>query len=187
MKSLFRLFALGLLLALVGCSSIPLSTMWKMHSFGTEDFARIKPEDLRVKVLLPQGFELDFVKDTPHLNFKIETAHGTSQGKIELEKVIQRDITKTSGFFNPTTTTQTEYELKFTDATLPAFSLLQKIARGQEKGRYVTIFIEFSFAKRPEGFVDMPFTVSLLLFPQDGYFVLFDNAHLKLEPEKKKE
>jgi len=186
MKSLFRLFALGLLLALAGCTTIPLSTMWKMHSFGAEDFARIKPEELRVKMLLPQGFELDFVKDKPHLDFKIETAHGASVGKIELAKVSQQQITKTSGLFNPTTTTQTEYELKLTDESLPAFNLLQKIARGQEKGRSTTINIGFNFAKTPKGNPDLTVTVSLLLFPQDGYFVLLDNAQLKQVPEEKK-
>jgi hypothetical protein len=50
-----------LLMALTGCASIPLGTMWRLHSLGINDVRNLNPADIRVVVKLPKnvGFDAD--------------------------------------------------------------------------------------------------------------------------------
>ncbi len=181
----YRLVAIAwacALLALAGCSSIPLSTMWKMRSFGPDDFAKIQPADMRVKVQVPPGCGLDFKEKPPRLDFTIESGGKTTVGKMVLEKVTEADVTEKAGAFSSRTITHHQYELKFTADSLTQFALLQKLVRTAEKGSTkldLRVAVNFSDIPAPyaKGF---NFTISLLLNPADGYFVFLDNARLNL-------
>lgn len=186
MKHWLKCYWLGVVLALSACSAVPLSTMWKMRSFGPEDFGRIQPDQLRVKILLPQGFTLDLAKDKPTLQFRITTEHGPSAGKVELTKVSESDVTEKVGIVTSVSVPKHEYVLKFADDSLATFATMQKLARGVGKGAAVNLNVSCFLEKIPEGAREGRLTVSLLLFPEDGYFVLLDNLKLQLpEPDKK--
>lgn len=64
-KRLTRNGALALLLmALTGCASIPLGTMWRLHSFDISDLRNLDPADIRVVVKLPEDVGFDAEKST---------------------------------------------------------------------------------------------------------------------------
>jgi hypothetical protein len=177
----FRWNTLWLAVALVlsACSVVPLSTMWKMRSFSAGDFARIQPAELRVKILLPQGFTLDLDKNKPALQFRITTARGPTEGKLELTKVSEADVVEKTG-------AKHEYVLKFADESLATFATLQKLARGVGEGTPASLNVGCSLKEIPPGVREGHITVSLLLFPEDGYFVLLDNLRLQFPDEAKK-
>jgi hypothetical protein len=50
----FATLIAGFLLA--GCAHVPLGTLWKLRSFGPEDFVALNPADLRAAVRAPTAF-----------------------------------------------------------------------------------------------------------------------------------
>jgi len=59
---IMRAVAVGLLLAvsgMAGCASIPLSTAVRLSSMSPATLAQVDPSQVRVRIALPQGVELD--------------------------------------------------------------------------------------------------------------------------------
>ncbi|MGN0861763.1 MAG: hypothetical protein ACI4N1_00395 [Stenotrophomonas koreensis] len=57
-----RAVAVGLLLAtlgMAGCASIPLSTALRLSSISPATLAQVDPSQMRVRIALPKGVELD--------------------------------------------------------------------------------------------------------------------------------
>ena len=76
MRSLFAvLFASTLVLA--GCASIPLSTAMRLSSLKPRTLAQLDPADVRVRVSLPNGFELNVPKS--RLTVSLAATNGPSR------------------------------------------------------------------------------------------------------------
>ena len=52
------LLSLLLGIALGGCDSIPLSTLWHMSGFSADDIAQLDARQIRAAILLPDGYSL---------------------------------------------------------------------------------------------------------------------------------
>jgi hypothetical protein len=56
----FRIIALIILMTLLeACASMPLATMWKLHSYSIKDLQTLNPADIRVAVKLPGNLEFE--------------------------------------------------------------------------------------------------------------------------------
>ncbi|HVU39211.1 MAG TPA: hypothetical protein VHC95_12830 [Opitutales bacterium] len=181
------IFWLGALLVLAGCSTMPLSTMWKMRSFGPDTLTQVKPEELRVKVSIPQGYELDFDQEKPTLDFAVTVDGRETRGKIEMMEESHQDVVKKAATARAPAVVNREYVMKFTPESQAKFATLQRLLKSAGKGTKISLQVGTHFAKVPDDLKDgteISFTISLLLFPKDGYLVLFDDVRLRFVADK---
>lgn len=183
MKKLHRLVTVvcGVLL-LQACSAVPVSTMLRFAGFGAEDFARLDPSQLRVRISVPEGFEVDASK--AQLTLKVERPDGSSRDiAMGLDLLERSRMPRSTGLFSPDRSMPTQ-TLRLTPESVAQLGSLRQdlIKRGRGRGGEATFGIQFGFAKRPPDARSAPFWVDLKLATDQGWFVLFENAAVQFGP-----
>ncbi len=177
-----KILLLFLLLTLHSCASVPLSTMVQMSSFDTQDFIKLNEDELRVKIMLPQGFKLN--TDKSWLGIDIKSAAGKHQGIFELDQDYEKVISQSRGFLEESELV-TEYTLQLSEASKVKFRNLQKfISRASAEDIHIRVVPKLKFI--PEGAVSVQVWVDLLLSKAQGYFTLVNAAQLPLNKLRKK-
>jgi len=70
-----RLFAILVALLISSCASIPLSTIARFSTFNAQTIARLDPSQIRVRVAVPIGYEINTAKS--QLTISLESKAGT--------------------------------------------------------------------------------------------------------------
>jgi len=156
---------LALCFILASCASVPLSTLMRMSSFSEEKFAGLRPDDIGIKVRLPEGFALDVA----HSRLAIEVASnaGTHTAAFDLE---QTGLQSRAGG---------EYELQLTAEARDRFRQLQAfVAKAQVED--IAIRVMPKLASKPERASSVAVWIDLRLAQEDGYFALVDGASISL-------
>ncbi|NVJ65707.1 MAG: hypothetical protein HWE16_04405 [Gammaproteobacteria bacterium] len=168
MKKIIILLTLAIL---QGCSSIPLSTMWKMKSFDEDDFNQIRAQDLRVKFRTDKY--VDVTEKSLTLQLKFSSNDEAHESKFELEQIEQGHETKDPWF-------RKEYKefysvLRLSPESMRSFKKLQRSAASlRDSSKNVEFIVNFGFGENePESYI---MSIDLLLNPNQGYFTLFDEV-----------
>ncbi len=166
-----KIIILLTLIMIQGCSSIPLSTMWKMKSFDEEDFSQLTPQYVRVK------FRSDKFVDVPQKELRLEVKYQenkeqkTASFKLEEIDSGSKEIEKWFG------NDFREYYsiLRLVPESIVQFKQFQKSAfLKQEEEKHIEFIIAFGFAENePDSYL---MSIDLLLDPDTGYFTLFDEV-----------
>ena len=95
-----RAVAVGLLLAcfgMAGCASIPLSTAVRLSSMSPATLAQVDPSQVRVRIALPQGVELDVA--SARLNLEVSTDGRSQREALPLVLINKKNDTHSPGPF----------------------------------------------------------------------------------------
>jgi hypothetical protein len=165
----------------VGCSSVPLSTMWRMRNFGIEDLQTIDPNDLRVQIVLP-GQMSDKLK-TAEVNVINTRANGqVDQFRFPAEIIERKELRE--GWRKQRILGETTWKL--TGEGVVDFVRMQKtLADPSQEYRHTEINVKADGDPDP-GLEPKPFeiTIRLRLRADEPYMTLIDKA--KVTPEVKK-
>lgn len=177
MNRMTRPTALALLcLALASCASIPLSTMARMSHFDESDFAALDASAVRIRIALPQSFELD--ADKSRLRVKVVSGTREREDQFALEPELVEPDTRGGGLFSAPVPC-TVYVLRLAEPSRKSFQELQAFAL-EGRVEEIDIVVRPAFAAIPEGATAVTVWIDLLLSPVDGWFTLMDAARIEL-------
>jgi len=162
-------------LLLLGCGSIPLSTMLRMSGFDEQDFAAIDPEQLRVRIALPDGFKLDTAAS--EIRLELNSTAGVNRSAYRLEAVSSQPVSLTGGWFR----SQPGHAdtLRLAPSSVVPFRELQALV-GNGKTETVDIEVRPRIARKPDDAASVSVWIELQLSEADGYFRLLEGAELPL-------
>jgi hypothetical protein len=168
-------FAL-LCLTLASCASIPLSTIARMSHFDESDFAALDATAVRIRIALPQDFDLNAEKS--RLRVKVASGTREREDQFDLEPELAEPDTHGGGLFSAPIPC-TSYVLRLTGPSRQRFKELQAFTT---EGRIdaIDIAVRPAFAKIPEGATTVTAWIDLLLSRSDGWFTLLDAARVEL-------
>ena len=168
--------AVFLCLLLWGCVSVPLSTLVRMSAFDERDFSKLEAEELRVKIKLPEGFELNV--EESWLGIEISSAAGVHDTTFELDEEIVHGVPLPGGIFS-SPGTGTEYVLRLSASSTGKFRELQAFV-SRARTEDINIKVVPKLSSYPEDATSVKVWISLLLSPTQGYFALLDGATISL-------
>jgi hypothetical protein len=182
MRSIARsLLVIALGLALTACSAIPVSTMIKMAGFGVEDLARIDPAQLRVRMSVSEGFELD--AENASLNLTISRADGPSRTfPLSLELVERSRMPRSDGLLSASRPLPTQV-LRLTPQGAQELVALREQMLKRPKGVKDTVSfkVDFGFSKRPPDPRSVDVWVDLKFAATEDWLALIDAATLQFK------
>ncbi|SEF93303.1 hypothetical protein [Vibrio hangzhouensis] len=171
-----KIYLLILCLTLTACVSVPISTIAKMSTFGWEDFQSINPEEVRVKITIPDGFVLDSEKSW--FGVDINSSAGAHYGEFNLSEfelpyseVKSRFLTKEK---------VTIYSLRFDKTSQAEFNDL-KAFLSNHRADDIAIRVVPKLQSYPVTAEDVEVSIDIQLSATDGYFTLIDEAELSLD------
>lgn len=159
---------------LPGYAAVPTAIL-RIGLLDKRDIRGIDPQGVRLRILLPMGYELDF-----RSTMLIVDITSNSNGFIdvfELEEVTTRDTSIEDGLLEPPTGKFREYLLRLSQqsrSTLGTVKLLAELP-GEKQGR---LDVFFSLDPVPEGADRVILTVDLQLSQAQGFVRLFDQAEI---------
>jgi hypothetical protein len=167
----------AVVLGLAGCMSVPLSTIVRMSTFDEQDFLALDPDVVRVRIKLPQGFDLN--PATSSLQVKLTSEAGDHFGEFKLQQVTSGRVQLANGIFAGDAS-GTEYTLKLAQQSKKEFRDLQGFVKKGRPGEVV-----LGVAPRLSSFPPTAETVNvwidLLLSQGQGFFTLLDGAEVPME------
>ena len=169
-------FSLLLCILLTSCTSIPLKTMLKLRGFSPDDFIALDPNDVMLKVMLPEPLEVDSEKTKIDVAFLFDDQSVKSY-TFPLELINTEKETK--GWRRKTTWQY--FTLQITPEGKRAFVKLQReINQNMEMKSTGRLSASASFKKLP--IEKMPDKAKMSLFlqlnKQDSFFTLIDEAEI---------
>ncbi|MFZ5841911.1 MAG: hypothetical protein ACOY3E_03340 [Pseudomonadota bacterium] len=174
--------AVLILLALFSaCTSIPLSTMWKMRNFDEQQFAELNGEEIRVRVRLPAPSKLNVAETS--LESTLETEQGRHSTQLTLEQESLRSYSVSEGLLFKEDVTYSEYVLRLSAGSLQRFATLQRLTPTRSQTQKSAFKITTDFTNLPEGLDSLQFSVDLQLKRDEGYFALLDKASISFKSE----
>lgn len=173
----------AVLLCMVGlqaCTAVPVSTMLRFAGFGAEDFARLDPAQLRVRISVPEGFEVDASK--ARLTLKVDRPDGSSRAiAMGLELVERGRLPRSTGLFSADRSLPTQ-TLRLTPESVAQLGSIRQDLIKRERGGGATFGVQFGFLKRPPDARSAQFWVDLKLKADQDWIALFENATLQFGP-----
>jgi hypothetical protein len=173
--------ALTAMMVIAGCSSMPLSTMWRMKDFGPKDLQTIDPNDLRVQIVLP-GEMSDNLK-TAEVNV-INTRANDQVDKFRFPAEILERKELREGWRKQKVVGETTWKL--TKEGVADFVRMQKtLAEPTQEYRHTEINVKAdgdpNANLKPTLF---EITIRLRLKADEPYLTLIDKAKVNLEAKK---
>lgn len=175
----FRQSAVVLFLAavLIGCSSVPLSTLWQMRGFGPDDFLAINPKELAARVSISEAYVPNF--ESFGLNVRLTEGDREWDERFELKLVDQYPRTVPGGWFSADRE-EMVYDLMLAEEAIDAFRRHQDVYR-QFEPRQVAASVNMNFSEFPEDRDPAIISIELRLSQNDSYFPLIREAVLEFE------
>lgn len=174
-------FLLGILLAatmcISGCASIPLSTMMSMSRMSPRSLAQVDPAQLRVRLSVPQGFDVDVA--ATRLNFSIKNPSVDQSSEMGVNALSVTKGTRSGGFLSPDLPIKT-YLFALTPEGKAELRSLQQTLQQVEHGTFNAGF-KTHFAKRPPGTKKVTFWVDLKLSASEPFMPLLDGAEVEFK------
>lgn len=174
---LYSTILLTAILCVAGCASIPLSTMMSMSSMSPRSLAQVDPAQVRVRLSVPKGFEVDV--PASHLTFSLENPSVARSSQLDLRALSVAKDVRPGGFLAPDLPVTT-YLLTLTPEGQAELRSLQQVLLGMEHGTFQFGF-KTDFAKRPPGARQIVFWVDLKLSDSEPFMPLLDRAEVEFE------
>jgi hypothetical protein len=147
-----------------------------MSTFDAQDFAALSPDELRVKVTLPKGFELD--AELSWLGIDINSPAGQHHGVFTLNQESVQSETTSAGFFSEPEQAVI-YLLSLASSSRVKFSDLQQFI-SKATAEDIAIRVVPKLASYPPDATSVKVSVDLLLYQSQGFLTLVDAARLPL-------
>ena len=173
---------------LSGCSSIPLLTMWKLHSFGPQEVKALDPATIRVAIKLPTKLEFEPEKTTLDIELKpkdmqVQPLHERAN------LVLLSKGAEISAGVPAAEPGYIWYLLKLSLGGISSFKDFQHRLTPDIKQRYKSITLNVNWSTPNfDAFRSTAYllTVWLRLQKNKGYFPLFENARVMAKVVKPK-
>lgn len=161
---------------LQGCSSIPLSTMWKMKSFDQDDFTQISPQHLRAKLRINKQITINDESLTLFFSFKSDSEELEEELAL---KLLSTSSNKVARWFSEDEQ-EYSYEFRLNEASMRAFKRIQQSSIAKRINNKEEREVNFSATwklgdNKPEIY---KFSIDLQFDPKDGYFTLLEGVEL---------
>jgi len=174
---MIRIAFLLLCLGISSCVSVPLSTIVRMSTFDERDFVQLNPDVVRVRIKLPDGFNLNAGKSS--LGVRITSAAGVHHGEFKLEQVTAERAQLSKDMFSDDMP-GTAYTLRLSVPSKKEFRDLQTFVRRGHPGEIV-IAVGPILSSFPKDAPTVNVWIDLLLSESQGYFTLLDAAEVPME------
>lgn len=171
---------LALALLLPGCASIPLSTAMRLASMGPAALVKTDPLHLRVKVSVPEDFELDVEKARLAMEIQAEDGEALS-GEMALRLLQRESGTRPGGLFRPDIPVGT-YFLALTEEGVAQLREMQQFAVPGRRYE-ANLSVSTPFSRMPANPEVVTLWIDLQLDPGEAYFPLIDRARITLDDE----
>ena len=154
-----------------------------MSFFDAQDFVELNPDEVRVKVALPEGFYLN--AETSWLGIDITSPAGEHHGvfKLKQESVHSRKIS--AGIFSEPEQVIT-YLLSLSPSSQVEFNDLQQFI-SKATAEDISIRVVPKLESYPQNATAVTVSIDLLISQSQGFFTLVDSAHLPLGNVEKSE
>ncbi|TAA46925.1 hypothetical protein [Corallincola spongiicola] len=168
--------ALLTLVGVLGCASVPLSTMVKMSQFGPEEFVELKPEDIRAKVTVEEAVGLK--PEQTILEVTLASPNGQLMKTFNFELISETPRTEERWLRAPLH--WIDYEMKLTDEGESAFKSFQQFAANDPELNSFAISVGAKVKNPPPEGEIMVMSIALKLYQQEAYMPLFEKAEIKM-------
>jgi hypothetical protein len=179
-STLYNVLLFCIIASLASCTSIPFSTLVRFSTFSEQDFAAVNPDDVRVKISVPAGFEVSVSKSL--LKLSIKSVEEAFAREFDMDQLERSESTRSVGAFSSKKEVIT-YVLRLSQRSKSDFKELQKFVQSREKYA-VNIDVYSPLLEAPCDSADVTFWVDILLSPRQGYVTLFDGAQMKISRTK---
>ena len=171
---------LGLVVFVAGCTSVPVSTMWRLRSFGPDQLFALDPSHLRAAARVDARATMKNVT----ISLEVHPADGSARRAYEIP------------LEQPTTDPRLErapadrrwYAFALSPRGLAEYERIKREYAAVPKGSRGTVRIAASDdgSVPPDLKRAFPLRVDVLLDPAEGYFTLISETRLDLsQPHKK--
>ena len=168
------LFFLLLALSLLSCAAMPVSTQLHLSQYGRKEIAALRPEDIRVQVNVPVGFEINPQEMVLRLAFRgVEQSIAES---FELVVLSQGAAEIPGGWFSSPIRTN-GYELGLSSKAQGSFRKMQD-AFGPMRIESVNYAVDWKFEKIPSQTRGVKLWIGVTLQQGEEPIVLFDGAEI---------
>jgi len=166
---------LTLLLLLAGCASMPLSSMVQLAAMGREGLERVDPAQVRVRLSVSQGFEIDVSR--ARLRLSVTAPSGASRDvDLSLELIERSRLERSNGLLRRATP-QTTYLLRLTPQSAAELAALRQSLATRERGTQRSFSAPFS--SRPAQATSVTLWADLKLSADGAWIALLDAAELR--------
>lgn len=167
------------LLFLPACSNIPLSTVMKMSGFDEEDFIKLNPEDIRVKVRSNTKVN---VLAANQLSYSYKGSEAYIDDCLSLELFKEEVRTVEHWFRDDSFEHIGWYQLD--SEGIDKFRAMQQHPILQNKDREGTFELTIQTVYSDESPTKFELSVDLLLDPKEGYFTMFEDLEIDQSPTR---
>lgn len=173
------LIAILLALLIQACSNVPLSTVMKMSGFDEDDFIKLTPEDIRVRV---RSNTKTNVLAANQLSYSYKGSEAFIDDCLSLT-LINEDVRTVKHWFRKDSSEHISwYQL---DAEgVEKFKAMQAHPILQQKDREGTFELSIQTVYSEDSPNQFELSVDLLLDPEDGYFTMFDGLEIDQGPAR---
>jgi hypothetical protein len=129
------------------CASVPITSMIQLAAMGSSGLERVDPTEIRVRVSVSPGFEIDVARTT--LGFSIARSDGLARNeKLTLELIERTTMERSLGFMRGSVSVPT-YVLRLTPADVQKFLEIRKSALAKDSRAKRTFSVSAPFSKIP--------------------------------------
>lgn len=168
------------MLAVTACTSIPLSTMWKLRSFSIDDFFALDPAQLRAAVRTDARASYDAVD----INIAVAPKGGeTTKHMIRLQQPAGGDTR-----LEPAPPGRRWYVFALGTEGVKVFDAVRNEVAAVRKipGSSLTIGVSAREATVPPDIAKaLPMRLDLLLDPKEGWFTMFSETRIDTTQPRK--
>ncbi|MBU3671158.1 MAG: hypothetical protein FGM43_01320 [Sinobacteraceae bacterium] len=181
MSRLLILAPLAIVCLLSGCASVPLASMLKLASLGTDGLAAIEPLQLRVRLSVSPGYEIDV--GNARLRLSLPEGEGRSrETELSLDLMERSIINRSAGLFRGSVATPT-YLLRLTPGSANELAAL-KARLATKSGGKRGFSVNAPFSKIPSNAETVSFWADLRLATDADWIALIDGAKLKIRKKE---
>lgn len=175
------LVAMGMALS-CACASIPLTTAMRLSSLDEKTLVQLEPADVRVRLAVPRGNEVDVQRARLKLEIQPEDA-SAMVADMPLRLLGVRNAQRSAGMFRADVPVLT-YELALAPEGAHSLRALQRnvMAMKSSKAR-IGFSVNTPFSRVTPGMREMQFWVDLKLRAGDDYLPLIDGAKVPFKDE----
>jgi hypothetical protein len=170
----------ALALAVGACSTIPLTTAAKLAIFDENDFALLDPQQIRVRIFVPDGYT--WAVDGAKLETEINAEGRTSLDAFELARVAQEHGSRGGSVFGRGVRVLIT-TLRLDDQAKPKFRNLQKLIAARQVNR-IRLNVEVPMLTAPPNAKSVKVWIEIMLSEQQGYFTLIDGGTVPLNTKE---
>jgi hypothetical protein len=172
-RTVLHLVVVAILVCLTGCASVPLSTMLRMSTMNQQTLLELDPQQIRARVAVDGGFELDPKSTQLSLDISDETGKRESRSYV-LNLLSKTNETRPGGMFHSDYPV-VAYEFALDSESIEDLRRLQTVFAHGKNPRF-NVNVQTT---APGYYKSIRFWIDLKLRQSEPFMVVVDGAELK--------